>query len=244
MPFLTLLEEQKLAYVETPKVASTTLLAALLFFAGLPLQGDNPRRMLRGAKQRARMADLGISRLTVTETQLRRLRAQNPDYFWFGASREPMARLISAYHNKLHRYARRYDRVSYLRAQIARLAAGSQALGDSRYTALLLGRHLSFADLVAGLECHGVGVDKHFDLQTRLLCFCSIRYHRLLRQEHLEADLRTLCAEISQPYPFPDGLPRLNASSLPGKADIRPSPELVTRIHDLYAEDFDKLGYR
>lgn len=190
------------------------------------------------------MRELGIERGAVTRRELEELRARLGEYAWFAASREPIARLISGYQNKLHRYARRFDRRAYWRGQLGKLMEGRRAWGDSRYTAWHVGRRIRLADLVAGLERHGLNFDKHFEPQSSQICIDSVHYHRILRQEHLEADLRALCAEIGQPYPFPDGMPRLNVSSLHGKADITPSPDLVARIRNLYAQDYAKLGYR
>lgn len=243
LPYVTILHRQKLAYVETPKVASTTLYAALLGIAGLPLEGRNPRELLRARRTQSRMRELEIARGAVTQQMLEQLRARHHDYTWFAATREPVARLISGYRNKLHRFARRFDRRAYWGGQLGKLMEGRRAWGDSRYTALHVARRIRLADLVAGLERHGLDFDAHFEPQSSLICIDSVHYHRLLRQEHLEADLRALCAEIGQAYPFPDGLPRLNASSLPGRADITPSPECVRRIRNLYAEDYAKLGY-
>lgn len=244
LPHVTILHEQKLAYVETPKVASTTLYAALLLTAGVPLEMSDPRKPMRTRWGRSKMRELGIRRGPVAAQELEELRARHDDYIWFAARREPLARLISGYRNKLHRYARRFDRRAYWRGQLDRFLEGRRAWGDSRYTALHVGQRIGFKDFVTALERYGLTFDKHFDLQSSQICMDSIRYHRLLRQEDLEADLRAMCAEIGHAYPFPEGLPRLNPSSLPGAADITPSPDLVTRIRNLYAEDYDKLGYR
>ena len=47
MPVVTILNEQKIVYVHTPKVASTTLIDITHTLAGIERSARNPRKMAR-----------------------------------------------------------------------------------------------------------------------------------------------------------------------------------------------------
>ncbi len=240
---VTVLERQKLVYVHTPKVASTSLIAATHRFAGLPAIDKNPRKLGRQRKYMRILKDLGLKMRRVDADDLRRLRDELSDYIWFGATRDPLKRIVSGYHSKVHRYAKHFDPAAYRKGQWGQLREGLKAIDDSRYVAKHVALQIPFSEMLQGLKRHGVGFDPHFELQCNILALDDIDYDMLLRQEHLEEDLRELCRKADLPFPFSDGLPRFNTSTVRGKVTVSLNSEDIALITDLYEQDFTRFNY-
>lgn len=243
MPHLIVLDEQKLAYVVTPKVASTTLLHFCYALAGLDLQGANPRKAARRRKTARRLTALGVRSMMLSQAELAEQRDRLADYYWIAARRHPLKRMISNYHSKVHRYAQAFDRRAFRAASLRRLLDGPRAIDDSRYLSLHVARRIAFDEMVRGLQHHGIDFDEHFCLQTEHLCPEAVSYHRILKQEALEDELKAVCSDTGLSYPYPHGIPSFNTSGMPRQAPVTPDPASIHVIETLYRQDYAQLGY-
>jgi len=243
MPLVISLSRQNVTYVSTPKVASTTMIEFMHALAGEPPVHDNPRKAARKPKIRDRLKSLGVESHGVASEQLADFKASQPDHYWVAVKRDPYKRIVSAYHSKVHRYAENFDRAAFWKGTIGRLRNGLKAIDDSRYLSRHVGLRITFDEMVRGLMEHGIDFDGHFEGQARILSLDSVTYDRVIDQENLEAGLREVCQQTGHAFPFHDGIPRRNTSFGPERLPVEPAEETLRLICQLYAEDFDKLGY-
>ena len=243
MPQLIQLDAQKLAYVVTPKVASTSLMQFCYAVAGLDLAGENVRKSARKSAVQRQLADLGVQDLRLTPNELVARQAALDGYYWIAACRDPLKRLISSYHSKAHRYAQTFDKTAFRAASLRRVLDGPRALSDSRYLSLHVTRRIDFPTFVQGLVTHGITFDAHFRLQTKHLCHGRMQYDRIVRLESLEDDIQAICAAQGIKHPYPNGFPRLNVSDLVEKPKVEVSEKTIGAVEALYAEDFRAFGY-
>jgi hypothetical protein len=190
MPLVISLNRQKITYVSTPKVASTTMIEFAHALAGEPAVHENPRKAARKPKVRNRLEQLGVESHGVPSSQLAELQASRPDHYWIAVTREPYKRIVSAYHSKVHRYAENFDRAAFWKGTIGRLRNGLKAIDDSRYLSRHVGLRITFDEMVRGLMEHGIDFDAHFAGQAHMLSLDSVTYDRVIDQENLEAGLR------------------------------------------------------
>lgn len=243
MPRVIHLTLQNLAYVETPKVASTTMIEFMHALAGLPPVYSNPRKAARKRKIKSRLEELGVKSFSLSGEGLAAFQATNPSIYWVAVTREPYTRLVSAYHSKLHRYAEAFDKKAFWKGTLGRFRDGIKAIDDSRYLAKHVGLRISFDEMVEGIYQYGVDFDSHFDLQVRILCVDIVKYDMLIEVADLENGLRKVCLQLNRPYPFVNGIPKRNSSLGPKRVPISPTSETLEKIAQIYAKDYSVLNY-
>lgn len=243
MPWVTILNTQKLVYVETSKVASTTMAEVMHALAGLRGYSGNPRKLARKKSVARDLTGLGLERRRVAIEDLPELSHARHDFTWVAVKRDPKKRILSSYRSKIHRYAMAFDRKAYRRGILGQLMEGIKGFDDSRYLAKHVAKSISFEQMMLGLKDHGLSFDSHFILQTQAIGFDDIRYDMILAQENLEEDLRTMCDSLGVGFPFEDGLRKLNESFGSAIVEIVQTPLSDRLVSELYREDFEKFGY-
>lgn len=243
MTRILFLREQKLACVLTPKVASTTVLDFLYALAGITLPGDNPRKAMRRSDIDRRANDKGVEKVVAFGEEIGKLRSKRSDFFWMALKRDPLSRLISSYQSKIHRYAKKYDKLAYYRGSLKRFRHGLKAIDDSRYTSLEVSKLISFDDMVVGLQNREPSFDIHFALQTDIIAMDHVDYDMIIPQENLEQGLFEVCNKINHEHLLQNGLPQHNRSFAKEKKRVTLRPKSRKIINEVYARDFELLGY-
>lgn len=238
-----ILNKQKLACVLTPKVATNSLIAAMYLLAGLDIGDKNPRRFARTKSFRKQAGQVGLEMHALSVNQLVNMRRSHSDYFWFCAKRNPLDRLVSAYHSKVHRYAREADRWAHFKGTLGKFTEGIKAIDNSKYLAKHVARYISFDDMVTGLGRIGLDFDVHFRQQSEVLSLDVMEYSMQLRQENLEEDFRQMCESAGLETGSVPNLQKRNESNLPTTKRVVISEETRKKISRLYFDDFRKLGY-
>ncbi|WP_421851617.1 sulfotransferase family 2 domain-containing protein [Oricola sp.] len=239
-----ILHNQKLVYVVTEKVASTTLYYAMLQTAGMEETSQNPRRWLRSAAARKRVRDSGVDIRKIDPQEISRLRVELADYFWFCAKRDPFRRVISGYKDKIHKTIRNGDFATYLLAEARGFGASfvsSKNRRDCRLDALH--RSVDLARFMVLIERLGVGFDVHFEQQVRITRFGEVDYDFVVSVEDFDKDIETLhqiLAGRSIDLKVPEV--RLNQARLPSRPITLPE-DFREKVVELYAPDFEAFDY-
>ncbi|PHQ94021.1 MAG: hypothetical protein COB40_13055 [Marinosulfonomonas sp.] len=243
MTAVTMLHEQKLVYVQTPKVASTSLIAATYRIAGVGYEGNKPRKIAQKRSFQEKLNKIGYVTEQFPPGNLEELRRKYDDYFWFCVKREPVKRLVSSYHNKIHRYAQLADRKAYFKGTLGKFSEGLKGIDNSRYLAMHVAKFISFEKMVDGLMNTGLDFDNHFKLQHKILNTDNVHYDMQLRQERLAEDFTKMCNQAGLGSENYLGSQRLNESKLPALQKVELSDDIKRKIVHLYSSDFAKLGY-
>ena len=243
MTAVTVLHEQKLVYVQTPKVASTSLIAATYRIAGVGYQGDKPRKIAQKRSFQEKLKKIGYVTEQAPPENIAGLRRKYDDYYWFCVKREPVKRLVSSYHNKVHRYAQIADRKAYFKGTLGKFGEGLKGIDNSRYLAMHVARYISFEELVDGLLRTGLNFDNHFKRQHEILSLDNVHYDMQLRQENLTDDFAEMCSQAGLGSENYLGSQPLNKSNLPALQKIVLSDDVKRKIVHLYSSDFERLGY-
>lgn len=207
---------------------------------------DSARDFAWKANADGSLAKVGLIMRQLAPGEVRRLRDLYPDYRFLANVRDPYARAVSNYFSKINRYCKHFDRTSYLRGKVGHLLKGPKTWSDGRVANGFMQDRISFAQMLAGLQRHGVDFDAHFAQQSDLLQLDHIRYDRFLRLEALDTEFRTAMTDLGLP---PDmlsrlgSIPRRNFSAYRGtEADLL-TDATKAAIRALYPDDFAKLDY-
>jgi hypothetical protein len=205
-------------YVETPKVACTTI-KQVLQVAELGTE--------RAAERPADVHDRRSSPLLTPDIdQDAFLRAlQDPDVFRFAFVRNPYARALSCW----------LDKMVHNTFERARLAPMLGLDPDSVP---------AFADFLAAVSEQAIGArDIHWETQAYLLRPDRIRYSFIGRFEFFRAQFRAVCARLgieAHADELPDTWHATNASS---KVRDHVGPREADLIQKIYEDDFRNFGY-
>lgn len=195
-------------YSRVPKAANSTVIAALADRSAYGRPGGRAKsRFLRPSRLGPRRA--------------RRLAREG---FVFTFVRDPYARCLSAYR----------DKVLGEKVQAAKVRRGLGRVG---------GPPPGFLDFLDYLEAGGLFEDVHWAPQTDLFVVPFDRFDFVGRVERLEADLDALLGHLfgaSGAAPPGRAGPRTDAD---GALPAILTPEAAARIERLYAADFALLGY-
>lgn len=242
---LIICEPCRLVYRPLPKCASTTmygLLARLGGDAGRP--GDNPRRVLPLVRGPTEPGRGGTYEVIWPSEDAEALLQRYGDYTTFSVVRDPFDRVASNYHNKLNRFARRFQMATYYGGYFGPLLEGVSPLEPLRRIRWMQ-RSIPFDRFVDVLDSRGIEWDIHFDLQVRLLGTGAIHYDHLIPMESLATGLKTLLDDrdvARSGVRLLDDLGRLNASSVRTASSLWSETTRAT-VAKLYAVDFEQLGY-
>jgi len=160
-------------------------------------------------------------------------------------ARDPYTRVASNYHNKINRYAKRFDLCAYLCSYLGQALGGTTAWRSRGDRIRRMRAGISFDRFVRGLQRHGVAWDEHFRLQTQVLRVEDVSYHKIVRMEHLAAGLREVFACAGVGVAGETAIARL---AWLNRSDTAKAPDLWTPaaraiVADIYRRDFETLGY-
>ncbi|WP_374684887.1 sulfotransferase family 2 domain-containing protein [Mesorhizobium sp. J428] len=158
-------------YVPVPKCGTTTMDRVLHVIHGIE---DSDYRIDTDHAVRYtpdRKSGRDIETLYVPVNYVRRFKRQFEGYTWISVVRNPYDRLVSMYNYDVRRYAKHFDRKTYLFAGFFKRAAF--VLGrDPRSTQRnAIRRRIGFDRFVHGLERSGTDFDIHFMRQTDIMFY-------------------------------------------------------------------------
>jgi len=244
MNWVVICEPFKLIYRPVPKCASTTLMNLLGELGGCG-SSLRPRAALPTLRGGASPGPEGTYLVRCDDNGLVDLARRRTGYVWFSVVRDPYARVVSNYHNKLNRYAKRFDLGAYLCGYIGQALCGPAAWKDRHDRTRRMQGRISFDRFVRGLQRHGVGWDPHFTLQTEVLRVEAIHYHHIVKMERLTAALREMFAQAGLGAAGEAAVARLawlNQSGAAKAPDLW-TPATRSIVADIYRRDFEALGY-
>lgn len=229
-------------YKETPKCGSTTLIHRILRMHGIEPR-MNPRRFLR--KHSSSLASHGLKYGSLRGKSDSFFADLNRSYFTFSVVRNPYARTLSNYHNKLNRYAAKYAKRAYLAGKLKQLIAGPNAWSRANVASKHIAQHLSFADFVRGLSRHGLRFDSHYWTLCDLLQPHQINYDFILKLETIDHDLELLDQHLTGLGVNPVGNRASQQLNQSVALMAEPFSDRATQnlVHQLYQDDFARFNY-
>jgi len=241
----------KVLFVPIPKCGSTSILLFLLKLHGIESAG-NPRKFLQENADLCR--DKGLAIVLPSEIEGRQYQSVLHSYYWFSVIRDPYSRILSNYHNKLNRFASRFDRRAYYSGKALQLLKGPMGWGDANCASQSMQRFISFEQFVHRLRDVGVEFDTHYRPQYQFLHPSVDRFDQLIPLERLDeglASLREQCfgsdSTSDSPTTSPTKAcrkpPTANASSSGASAEEMMTPKAKNIIRTLYEKDFQYLRY-
>jgi hypothetical protein len=239
---LIISEPHKLIYSEVPKCASTAMFKFFLDLSDFRAEG-NPRKIF--SNNRSELQEkAGLTTVSLTGSDLAKFAEEHRDYYWFSVVRDPYSRILSNYHNKLNRFAHKFNRSVYFRGKLSQFLGGPNAWSNANRAAEAMQEYLPFEQFVDGLRKHGISFDSHYRQQCDILSTESINYNRLIRLEHFNEGISELldsrnleCGDFLAKNRYQ----RLNASTRRATAGSFFTNEIKTKIYDLYRQDFEFL---
>lgn len=236
----------KLIYVGLPKCGSSSIVAAFLRMSGFDPKPRKVRSMAKKARSDGRLAAAQMEFKQCLPDEILRTFSDNPDYKVFASVRDPYARVVSGYFNKLNRYTKAYMKPTYYHGKLKQLLAGPGQWDRVEIGNKVAHRKLSFTQFLQNVEQIGVGFDPHFDLQVRLLDLEHVNYDKLIPMEELAEAFPQALRDfgVADEMILRLGkLPQANKRMDEKGEDAFLTPENKARIAVLYREDFEKLGY-
>lgn len=239
---LVVCEPWRLVYAPLPKCASTTMINLLMDLAGMPPRRgprDCPRKVAADVGRRA----TGTYEVLLEQAEIAAVVRRLGAYTWFSVVRDPFSRVESNYHNKLNRYARRYQPLAYLASYATPVRPGTSTDAWQAARIRTMQSLIPFERFVHGLDRHGIDWDPHFAPQADVLELDRVRFDRLIDMERLPDGLEALFRErggLPAIRAALEGMRRFNASR---SADARSlwTPHLRAIIRDLYRVDFERI---
>jgi len=239
-------QPSRILYVLTPKCGSSSMVNIFLTMAGFDPRDRAIRKLATQAAADGRLAARGLS-FSVTDTAgVLAARARYPDHRLLANIRNPYDRVLSNYYNKLNRYTKANARGIFYYGKLRQLLEGPSAWPRVARGNAYMQRHISFQQMLDGLEQLGPGFDAHYALQSELLALDRLRYDRLFPLESLEGDFRSAMADYGLPEEMLDrvkSLPRNNATSYAGRQSVLMTDMAKATIARIYARDFEQLDY-
>ena len=238
-------DRHRFVWVQNPKVASTSMHAQLVAWRGADETTEavtaSSRRPSKQALRRA-----GLNEVVLDSEGLARLVRKRPGHYYFCFVRNPYARLLSAYTNKLTRYALAFRPGAYYSSKVYQHATGWPTRAASLRGLEFLRERIPFAEVVEGLQRYGLGFDGHFFKQADIVRPDIVPYHRIGRLETFGDDMAAIQQEIGVASPgATEGSrgERLNATGAGKTHEAVYTPRLHQIVHQLYEDDFERFGY-
>jgi len=230
-------DRYRYVYLDTPKVACTTIKLLLQQLEGYPLPADREDIHLR-----AKANPSGQFVSTLTRSSLGRFRVRTapvapgpaPGYFWFCFVRNPYSRLLSAYRNKI---------VACHPDQAQDIAAITGVSGD-RDAIAEAARSISFARFIEYVAAQRDALrNAHWRSQSLLLLPTFFRYSFIGRIETFGSDMKYVLDCLGGPAAAHKQMRHRENASTVHVREGRYTPELAERVHEIYDEDFRQFKY-
>jgi len=237
-------EPYRLIYRPLPKCASTTLFTLFADLGGNRVSSRH-RDNLPVLRRKVSPGRGGSYVVKCRDADVSDLIRRYDGYTRFSVVRDPYARVVSNYFNKLNRYAKRFEPRVYLQGYFDQFFGGRKAGTGVEARLRHIQSRIPFDRFVDGLRRHGVGWDIHTDLQTRYLRVDRIRYHHLVKMEHLVDGLRAVLVQAGHQEAGDAVIARLGWLNRSAAADTHDPWTPTTReiVAATYRRDFELLGY-
>ncbi len=235
----------RLATVLVPKCASTTVISFFAQLHDLPA-GKRDREITDTIPRSPDRIDRTTDIVTLESLRLVEARQEFDDYAWFSVVRDPYGRLLSNYHNKINRFCANFRKDLYYQYKLVQAAKGPKAWRDVRLAMPYLCARVSYREFVGTLGRNGVDWDRHYMKQSDLLRLDEVKYTRLLRLESFQDGMIALLSQAGLPQNRIEGLGSLGRLNASQREAMDGAPEEMAErpaIHDLYRDDFERLGY-
>lgn len=237
-------EPYRLIYRPLPKCASTTLFTLFADLGGTRISSQERDNLpvVRGVVSPGHGGSYVVKCRDAAVGELMR---RYEGYTWFSVVRDPYARVVSNYFNKLNRYAKRFEPRVYLRSYLRQMFRRRRSCTTVEARLGYIQSRIPFEHFVHGLRTNGVDWDIHTDLQTRYLRVDEIRYHHLVKMEHLDDGLRAVLVQAGHRETGDAAIARLgwlNRSAAAGAHDLW-TPTTREIVAATYRRDFELLGY-
>jgi len=202
-------KDRGFVYSRLPKAGNSTVISTLYSAEGNICERDVIETIKLGQRRPSEMDAAEIAMI-------------REHFYIFTVVRNPYARLVSCYKDKI-------ARPSLLRSMVSRRHLGEVDCEIS------LDEFLDFLDQEDNLLMYA-----HWAPQSRLLAFPIEDYHLIGSVETLEADLAEICASLGMDNATVNYIPHATGAL---KHLYALSPEQVSRIADIYTSDFHQFGY-
>ncbi len=230
-----------LVFVWVPKCASRTLHRIFLDMHGVETSQQNASSFYRHNAQMLQ-GQYGLSAKSLSTGEAIDLKTKHPEYKWFTIVRDPYRRSLSNYFNKINRFARLYRRDVYAWGKLRQFLGGPKAWKNSLSAMESMKKQISFEEMLLGLRKYGIRIDAHFMLQTEHCRFGEIEYDKIMRMEELTDSLPEFF-ESANADTSKLNLKKENRSIYASDHDAYFTPLAKEIVEELYAGDFEKLGY-
>lgn len=234
--------EHRLIYVWVPKCGSSTMFRAFQALVGVPKGAERRRVEVTDTF----LSDYNADRIQTKWRKVPEIDQRYPDYRRITIVRNPYDRLLSAYHNKIDRFATKV--MPQAVADLAdELAAARLNYFDIPHLRRTLQRRISLDDMIGGLESNGTRFDAHFERQYNHVHPDEITYDRVFKLENLDQDLPEYLAQIQIPA---DVIARMRKTRRRNKSRLglftRPkwNDAQRQRVFEIYHKDFVAFDYQ
>ena len=226
--FYNLLESSErfqYAYVETPKVACSTIKYYLQL---LEYDGDRSK-VAKNVHIRDQSPIRRINELNYSEDQITQLLV-GPEYFHFTFVRHPYTRVLSCYIDKI-------------------VQRTSKTGTDRRFESLGFApdADVSFVEFLRAVENQPLHeMDIHWMPQADILGVLNgYTYDFIGRFEHFDADFARVLARLGAPTDWYQAIENRQQTVTKAKEKLLEyyTSEAVTLVQEIYAEDFARFGY-
>ncbi len=231
-------DDYRYIYHMNPKVASNTTLTILYLLAGMDKGAiRNPHQVSRDEDLLARH---GLRAVDVSHQDCQEFFATMRGYYTFSFTRNPFARLKSAYNDKLKRYAE----IAFPQ-MLSELDAVEGVEKTKKYYQSALKEQISFERFASGICKNHLYGDQHWVPQYDRLRPDIVHFDSLGKIENYNADmkriLRSLKVEEGDFPPFPRAL---NSAPDPRAVADYYTEALIEDVKTAYSRDFDEFGYQ
>jgi len=230
-------DTHKYIYHMNPKVASNTTLTVLYHLAGMAKENiGNPHRVSRDA---ALLERYNLKAVDVGHEDCQVFFATMPDYYTFSFTRNPFARLKSAYNDKLKRYAE----IAFPEL-LEQLESKEGVEKTKKYYQSALKREITFEQFTKGICSIHLYGDQHWVPQYDRLRPDLCKYDSLGKIENYIDDLTKILFALGvadenlPPFPAP-----LNSAPDPRSTQDYYTPDLIRLVQQAYCRDFEEFGY-
>ena len=217
--------EHKYIYINTPKVAGTTIKLALN-----QLEGQEEPEIIGDIGQRGQR----LLEFTVEENVEM---LSSSDWFRFTFVRNPYDRLLSAYKSKVGIWGHEYE---WLKNRIRE--EYDYPIHPKGWLPMIAFRDFVHF-LIRNFDEARVGGDGHFNLQTNILMEHVIEYDFIGRYEHFAEHLREVLARLAAPEEVKERAEEVYNPTHPVHHVVAYDRDLADLVYDHYRKDFERFGY-
>jgi hypothetical protein len=236
----------KVLFLPCNKNASSSL---IVWLAGLELRVFAQQDFAKlGVPTSRKKAVACLERDVIARPFLDDYLRRHSDYFIFGVSRNPYARIASAYRDKVNRLVKKKMPMIYVQSIIRQILEGPGSWAGNKPAIRYMREAVSFEDFLCRLVSAGLGVDDHYQLQAFIMRPDLLSAAQFFRLENLCETLVPAIADHLSRRGYGGGfsleaIPIQNSTG--DSCDYRKmyNDALMAVVADLYRADFESFRY-